>query len=164
MSKQAKQFWIVAGIAIGWIIVMRPFTPSNIVQFELAKTLPSAQQIMDEWGEEGISKARLSIFLDFVFIFLYAWAIALGCKVSTTFSANKNLITAGTFFSLVIWFAASCDLIENLSMLFTLSDVNDLTVSMAFYFAIIKFTIVLLSLLLIIFSLGVGLFKFTIKD
>ncbi len=164
MGKQPKLFWIVTVITVGWIILMRPFTPSNIVQFELAKTVTSAQQIMDKWGEEGISKARLSIFLDFVFIFLYAWAIALGCQVSTTFSANKNLIAAGTFFSLVIWFAGSCDLIENLAMLFTLSDVNDLTVSMAFYFSVIKFTIVLLSLLLIFLAFGVGLFKFTIKD
>ena len=55
-------------------------------------------------------------------------------------------------------------LIENFAMLFTLSDINELTTSMAFYFAIIKFTIVLITLLLIFFSLGVGLFKFTIKD
>jgi hypothetical protein len=49
-------------------------------------------------------------------------------------------------------------------MLFTLSGVNALTVSMAFYFAIVKFTIVVLALILIFISLGVGLFKFLIKD
>ncbi len=113
---------------------------------------------------EEVSKARVSIYLDFVFIFLYARAIDLGCKVSTTFSTNEKLIVAGKFFSRVIWFAGSCDLIENFAMLFTLSDINELTTSMAFYFAIIKFTIVLIVLLLIFFALGVGLFKFTIKD
>jgi len=164
MGKQAKLFWIVTLVTIGWIILMRPFTPVNIVQFELAKTVESAQQIIDQWGEEGISKARLSIYLDFVFIFLYAWAIDLGCKVSSAFSSNKNLIAAGFFFSRIIWFAGSCDLIENFAMLFTFSDMNELTVSMAFYFAIIKFTIVVLALLLIFISLGVGLFKAVIKD
>jgi hypothetical protein len=164
MGKQAKFFWIVTLVTIGWIILMRPFTPANIVQFELAKTVESARQIIDAWGEEGVSKARMSIYLDFVFIFLYAWAISLGCKVSTIFSANEKLMVVGTFFSQVIWFAGSCDLIENFAMLFTLSDINELTVSMAFYFAIIKFTIVVLALLLIFLSLGVGSFKFIIKD
>lgn len=164
MDKQTKLFWIVTLATLGWIILMRPFSPSNIVQFELAKMVKSAQQIIDEWGTEGVSKARVSIYLDFVFIFLYAWAISLGCKVSTTFSANHNLITAGVFFSRIIWFAGSCDLIENFVMLFTLSKINELTVSMAFYFAVIKFTIVLVALLLIFFSFGVGLFKFAIKD
>lgn len=143
---------------------MRPFTPSDMVQFELAKTMESGQQIIDEWGTDGVSKARVSIYLDFVFIFLYAWAIDLGCKVSTGFSGNEKLMIAGRFFSRAIWFAGSCDLIENFAMLFTLSDINELTTSMAFYFAIIKFTIVLIVLLLIFFALGVGLFKFTIKD
>lgn len=149
---------------MGWIILMRPFSPSNIVQFELAKTIQSAQQIIDAWGIEGGSKARISIYLDFVFIFLYAWAIDLGCRISTAFSSNKKLIAAGTFFSRAIWFAGSCDLIENCAMLFTLSTISELTVTMAFYFAIIKFTIVLIALLLIFISLGVGLFKFIIKD
>jgi len=164
MGKQAKLFWIVTLVTIGWIILMRPFTPVNIVQFELAKTVDSAQQIIDAWGEEGVTKARMSIYLDFVFIFLYAWAINLGCKVSTAFSDNERLIKAGTFFSTVIWFAGSCDLIENVAMLFTLSGMNELTVTMAFYFAIFKFSIVVLALLLIFISLGVGLFKFAIKD
>lgn len=164
MGKQAKLFWIVTLSTLGWIILMRPFSPSNIVQFELAKTVESAHQIIEEWGTDGVSKARVSIYLDFVFIFLYAWAIDLGCKVSTTFSANGKLMVAGKFFSRVIWFAGSCDLIENFAMLFTLSDINPLTASMAFYFAIIKFAIVLIALLLLFFSLGVGLFKFIIKD
>jgi hypothetical protein len=143
---------------------MRPFSPSNIVQFELAKTVETAQQIIDAWGTDGISKARIGIYLDFVFIFLYAWAIDLGCRVSPVFSTNEKLIVAGKFFSRVIWFAGSCDLIENSAMLFTLSGMNELTVTMAFYFAIFKFTIVVLALLLIFFSFGVGLFKFMIKD
>lgn len=164
MNKQVKLFWIVTLATIGWIILMRPFSPTNIVQFELAKTVDSAQHIINAWGSEGVSKARLSIYLDFVFLFLYAWAIALGCKVSTTFSANDNLIKAGAFFSRIIWFACSCDLIENCAMLFTLSDMNELTVLMAFYFAVIKFIIVVVALLLIFFSLGVGVFKFAIKD
>lgn len=164
MGKQAKLFWLVTLVTMGWIMLMRPFTPANIVQFELAKTVESAQQIINGWGEEGVAKARLSIYLDFVFIFLYAWAIALGCKVSTAFSDNEKLIKAGAFFSTVIWFAGSCDLIENLAMLFTLSGMNELTVTMAFYFAIFKFMIVVLALLLIFISMGVGLFKAVIKD
>jgi len=164
MGKQAKLFWIVTLATIGWMMLMRPATPANIIQFELAKTVEAARKIIDVWGEEGVSKAQLSIYLDFVFIFLYAWAINLGCKVSAAFSDNEKLIKAGAFFSTMIWFAGSCDLIENVAMLFTLSGMNELTVTMAFYFAIFKFTIVVLALVLIFISLGVGLFKVLIKD
>jgi len=164
MGKQAKLFFIVTIATIGWIILMRPFSPANIVQFELAKTVESAQHIITEWGTEGVSKARVSIYLDFIFIFLYAWAIGLGCKVSSAFSANEKLMVAGTFFSRVIWFASSCDLIENFAMLFTLTEMNELTVLMAFYFAVIKFIVVLLALLLIFFAMAVGVFKFIMKD
>lgn len=164
MGKQARLFFIITIVTIGWIILMRPFSPANIVQFEMAKTVESAQKIISAWGTEGVSKAQVSIYLDFVFIFLYAWAIALGCKVSAAFSAKVKLIVTGSFFSRAIWFAGSCDLIENMAMLFTLSSINELTVSMAFYFAFIKFTIVVLALLLIFLSLGVGLFKVIIKD
>jgi hypothetical protein len=164
MSKQAKLFWIVSIVTIGWIILMRPFSPTNIVQFELAKTVESAQHIITEWDAEGVSKARVSIYLDFVFIFLYAWAIGLGCKVSAAFSANEKLMVAGTFFSRIIWFAGSCDLIENFAMLLTLADINELTISMAFYFAVIKFAIVVLALLLIFLSLCIGLFKVSQVD
>lgn len=164
MGKPAKLFFIITIATIGWIILMRPFSPANIVQFELAKTVESAQHIITEWGTEGVSKARISIYLDFVFIFLYTWTIDLGCKVSAAFSANEKLMVAGAFFSRAIWFAGSCDLIENFAMLFTLSSINELTVSVAFYFGIIKFTIVVLALLLIFLSLGVGLFRVILKD
>lgn len=158
MGKQEKLFLIVTIATIGWIILMRPFSPANIVQFELAKKVESAQHIITEWGTEGVSKAQVSIYLDFIFIFLYAWAIGLGCKVSSAFSDNEKLMMAGTFFSRIIWFAGSCDLIENFAMLFTLTEMNELTVSMAFYFAVIKFIVVLLALLLIFFAMAVGVF------
>jgi len=164
MNKSTKLFWIIASITIGWLLLMRPFTPTNIVQFELAKTIPAARQIIDDWGVNGISNARLSIYLDFVFAFLYAWAISLGSKVATAFSSNKNLINAGDFFSRVIWFAGSCDIVENVAMLFTLSSMNELTISMAYYFAIIKFVIVLTALLLIVIAFGLGFFKFLLRD
>lgn len=164
MGKKAKLFGVVTLSTIGWIILMRPFTPGNIVQFELAKSIESAQGIIDAWGDEGVAKARIGIYLDFVFILLYTWAIRLGCQLSAAFSENERLIAVGAFFSRAIVFAGSCDLIENVAMLFTLSGINELTVSMAFYFAIIKFTIVVLALLLIFISLGAGLFKFIDKD
>jgi len=164
MSRQAKLFWIVTVITLVWIVVTRPFTPSNIVAFEFAKNVDNAKQIIAQWGEAGISKARLSIYLDFVFVFLYSLSISLGSRVAASFSANQNLIQVGSFFSRGIWFAGSCDIMENIAMLFTLSSVNDLTVSMAYYFALIKFAIVFIALLLILFSVGVGLFKFIIKD
>ncbi len=163
MGKQAKLFWVVILSTIGWIILMRPFTPGNIVQFELAKSIESAQGIIDAWGDEGVAKARIGIYLDFVFILLYTWAIRLGCQLSAAFSENERLIAVGAFFSRAIVFAGSCDLIENVAMLFTLDGMNELTVSMAFYFAVFKFSVVAAALMLIVISLAVGAGKIVLK-
>lgn len=150
MSKQTKLFWIVASGAIVWMFVMRPFTPGNIVQFEFAKSVEQAQNIINDWGAAGVATARISIYLDFVFLILYSWAISLGCKVVIESNTPGWLKRAGEYLSTIIWFAGSCDLIENFAMLFTLSEINEFSVSAAYYFALFKFVIVLVCLLFII--------------
>jgi hypothetical protein len=135
---------------------MRPFTPANIIQFELAKDIITAQNIINAWGSDGIGQARLSIYLDFVFLILYSWSIYLGCKVSCDFASNEWMKNIGQYLAKIIWFAGSCDFIENTAMLITLNTVNELTVLMAYYFALFKFTIVAVSLVFILLAFLVG--------
>jgi hypothetical protein len=159
MQKQTKLFWIATMITIGWIILMRPYTPKNIVAFELAKTIPAAEQILNDWGAAGIEKAAASIYLDFVFIILYCTSIMLGCRVSAQYAGIKKLIGMAAFFAMAIWLAGLLDVVENLCMLKTLSAPTISTTTIAFYAAAIKFTIVALSLVFILASGLTGLIK-----
>jgi len=158
MSK-TKLFWIATAITIGWIIFMRPYTPKNIVQFEFAKTVENATTIITEWGVNGVELAKTSIYLDLVFIILYCSSIMLGCRVSSQFSKKEFLIKIGIFFSFLIWIAGVCDVIENVAMLKTLTEINQLPISVSFYFAAIKFSIVLITLAFVIASSLTGLFN-----
>lgn len=143
---------MITGFTVAWMIFMRPFTPPNIIQFEFANTVEKAQSIMDEWGTSGVAAARLSIYLDFVFLILYSWSISLGCKVVIASMPTIGWKKAGEYLSTTIWFAGSCDLIENFAMLFTLSNMNEFSVSAAYYFAMFKFAVVIVCLLFIITS------------
>lgn len=164
MNKQTKLFWITTAINIGWIAFMRPYTPKNIIQFELAKTIPVASEIISNWGAEGVALAKTSIYLDFMFIVLYCSAIMLGCKVCSLFSRKIALVKVGFILSWLIWVAGLCDAIENFAMLKTLEEVNQQTISMAFYLATIKFSIVLTGLLFIVTATLVGFLKPRIKN
>ena len=53
--------------------------PDGIISFELAGSLPAAEAIIIAWGETGRMLAAVSLGLDFLFIFLYATTIGLGC-------------------------------------------------------------------------------------
>lgn len=156
MTKQTKLFWIATVANIGWIAFVRPYTPKNIVQFEFAKTITSANEIISNWGTEGIALAKTSIYLDFVFIVLYCTAIMLGCRVASLFSGKAALLKVGFVLSCLICVAGLCDVIENFAMLKTLEKVNQHTLSIAFYFAAIKFCVVLIALLFILTSTTVG--------
>jgi len=150
MSKETRLFWILTISTIAWIILMRPFTPTNIVEFEFAKTVDHAQFIISNWGSEGVAKAQLSIYLDFVFLVLYSWAISLGCKVVIGSLHLGWMKKTGEYLSTIIWLAGSCDLVENVAMLITLSDMNESSVTAVYYFAMFKFAIVLVCLLFIV--------------
>jgi hypothetical protein len=144
---------------IGWMFLMRPFTPPQIIAFELAGSVEAAEEIIGQWGADGVALARISIGLDFVFLFLYSGSISLGCRVASGYSRLPAFMQGGEWFARLAWFAGSCDLIENVALLITLNHLNELTVQMAFYFAAFKFGIVAISLLFIVISAFAGLIR-----
>lgn len=156
MHKQTRFFQIATLAAICWTIVMRLFSPENIVQFEMAKSTLVATTIVKEWGSDGVAMATTSIYLDFIYILFYCAAIALGCSVAASYSKNEIFIKIGIALSILTGVAAFCDVIENIAMLRTLEEINQTTVSIAFYFAAIKFSIVLVAIVFILISSSIG--------
>ncbi|MCW5910110.1 MAG: hypothetical protein KIT62_03500 [Cyclobacteriaceae bacterium] len=157
MKKQTGLFLVVTVITVCWMFVMRPITPPNIVAFEFARTVDNAITIFMQWGISGVEKAKMSLYFDFVFLVLYSWAISLGCKVVAQYVNIPRLAKTGALLARVIWVAAACDFIENVSLLMAIQEMHAGLMELAFWMAGIKFTIVGIALLFIIIGTFSGL-------
>jgi hypothetical protein len=157
-----NRFRLVLLATIVWMIVMRIYSPPNIVQFEFAGTSAMAHEIISEWGEDGIALASISIYLDFIFLVLYGSSFFLACRIASDFSKNRQLIHAGLILSWASWFAALCDAVENIAMLSTLAEISQTTLSISWYFAAVKFGVLAILLVFILTSSIIGLLKKTV--
>ena len=140
---------------------IKPLNSKDIVSYELAKTPEVALKIRNEWEEKGLLvKAKKSIYLDFVFLVLYAAAIGIGCVVLSAFTDNDFLMKMGRIISMTLPLAGVFDVVENLAMLQTLSgDIYLVVTAIVFWFATMKFFIVIFSLVFILCCLIVGVVK-----
>jgi hypothetical protein len=154
--QQTRLFKIAILLAISWTIIMRLFSPNNIVQFELAGTTSVASAIITDWKPEGVAMARTSTYLDFIYIILYSAAISLGCRVAGRYSKKEVMAKLGIGFAILTLIAGGCDVIENIAMLKSLQAVTQTTVSVAYYFAIAKFTILITALLFVMTAFAIG--------
>lgn len=155
---QTKNFLFALGATVIWFFIMRPFTPSNIVAFELAGTVEAASKIISEWSVDQISRVKTSIYLDFGFILAYCSAFMFACRAASSYSAVEFFSKTGKQLVVLIWIAGLCDAIENIAMLRTLSEVSQTSVSIAFYTATAKFGILLLALIFILMCVATGFF------
>lgn len=135
---------------------MRPLTPPDIVKFEFARTVRAASGMMAVWGEAGVEKVQLSLYLDFVFLILYCQTISLGCRLVASFNAGV-FAKAGLLFSRLIWIAGACDFVENIALLLILQAVNGTLLELAFWMAGIKFAWVGITILFVMVGAGVGI-------
>lgn len=158
MSPHTKNFLLALAATIIWFFIMRPFTPPNIVAFELAGTVEAASKIISEWSTEQISHVKTSIYLDFGFILAYCSAFMFATRAASTYSSVQFFMTTGKQLIVLIWIAGLCDAIENIAMLRTLSKISQTSVSIAFYTATVKFGILLLTLIFILMCVVTGLF------
>ncbi|QPH39829.1 hypothetical protein [Pedobacter endophyticus] len=163
MRNTGKKFWLITVLAVSWMLVMRPYTPNNIVAFELAKVPERALAILSEWGAAGIAKARLSIYLDFGFLILYSWSISLGCNIAGKFSMQPKLIAIGSFLAKLVWLAGLFDVLENGTMLITLNEVYDTMPAITFYCAVTKFALLAIAMVYIVLAALVGLLNLLLR-
>lgn len=157
--KEQTQFWFLTAATVVWMFVMRPFTPDNIIAFEFARTAEKATRILAEWGSDGIVKAKFSLNLDFVFLILYSWTISLGCRVAANFSKVTMLVGMGNVLSKGVWVAGLCDLVENVSLVLVIRQVDEQLLEVAYWMAAIKFTLVAIALFFIVAAAGTGFVK-----
>ena len=119
---------------------------NGIVSFELAKNLDRSVKILDSWDEEAKINAGLSLGFDFLFLLIYSSFIALLISnINKRLWKNNSFYKFGNLLIVLIFIAAFFDIIENIALIkLLLDDLEQTWSSIAYNFAVIKFTIILI--------------------
>jgi len=151
------------------IIVMRNFDAplkneiceSGIISFELAKDLDKTVKILDSWDANAKINASLSLGFDFLFLLIYSSFIALLIyNINNRLWKNNSFHKFGNLLIVLIFIAAFFDIIENIALIkLLLGDLEQIWSSIAYYFAVIKFAIVLICIIYLLINWLLLLFK-----
>lgn len=160
-SKYVWVFWPLAALTILLMLVLGaiPLNP-DIVQFELAGSVPESSKILHSWGTLGQIWAAFSLGLDFLFIVAYSNTIGFACVWATKAIQERGdaLVSVGIWLAWGQWLAALLDVLEDIALLIILfSSVTAPWPQLAKWCAISKFSLVFLGLLYVGFG---GVVKF----
>ncbi len=117
----------------------------GIIPFELAGSPERARRIMDTWGSDGCSAARLSLLLDCPFPATYAPLHALACTATADGLAglgHRTLAVAGGPLAWGQLAAAGFDYVENTGLWLILSGRDGALPALARRAALTKFALI----------------------
>ena len=118
---------VMAGLQVTGVHLRTVVAPRGIISFEFAGELALAQRMVESWGSKGQVYAGLNLGLDYLFLAVYACAIALGCVLV----ARGLLQRAAALFNLgilIAWaqfLAAVLDAVENYGLIQILVGANN---------------------------------------
>jgi hypothetical protein len=168
-SSGKKSILVLLFLLIISIVVMRHFgaplvnsaCKKGIVSFELAKRIENSQAILNSWNEPAKISAALSLGFDFVFLVLYSLFVALLIyKLKTGLWKNKWLYRFGNVLIWAAFLMALSDSIENIALIRLLQgDIRQVWASTAYFFAVLKFSLLAICVLYILVGFGFLLFK-----
>lgn len=165
VSLQRWFWWLILAnlLFIGWsILYLQPLTFGEMVRFEVAKQVPKAEAILEEWKATGkMEKAFNSIYIDYLFIILYTSLLSVASLFLSRLTGHEVLIRTGKFTMYMLLAAGICDTIENFSILKSLrGGLTHFNVMLTYDMAAAKFSVIILCLL---FLLVCVLFQFINK-
>jgi hypothetical protein len=135
-------------------------TPKAILDLEFAYNKTKVTNIINAWSPnavvDNISKAKINTYLDFIFLAFYASFLFFGCKKI----AELNKSNTGLLIAKGALLAGLLDILENISMLISLSNNASNTIAiLTTLFAIIKFILVIAAVLYML----IGVLRFAKK-
>jgi hypothetical protein len=137
--------------------------PFGIVSYELAGTEIVSDAILREWTSEGVTRiAVFSILIDFLFIPTYVLTIGMGGTLASKALKTHAWPLASLSGSLVygLFIAGILDITENSALLIQISGQPQTPLpQIAFYAAIIKFTLIFIGLVYALYGGAVTLLK-----
>ena len=136
-------------------------TAKGIISFELAKDLSKSEAILNSWNTLAKTSAGMSMGFDFLFLTVYALFIALLIhKLNERLWKHSKTYTFGIILIWGVFLAAFFDIIENIALIkLLLGDLHQKWSSIAYYFAVSKFTLLLFGIIFIIISSIILFFK-----
>ena len=126
----------------------------GIISFELAKDLDKTVNILNSWDTNAKINMSLSLGFDFLFLLVYSSFIALlTFNINNRLWKNKSFYKFGNLLIILIFIAAFFDVIENIALIkLLLGDLKQLWSSVAYYFAVMKFSIVLFCIIYLLIN------------
>ena len=151
----------IIAITIFDIPLKNEICENGIVSFELAKDLDKSVDILNSWGGSTKINAGLSLGFDFLFLLVYSSFIALLIfNINNSLWKNKSFHKFGNLLVILIFIAAFFDIIENIALIkLLLGDLKQILSSVSYYFAVIKFVIIIISIIYLLISWGILLFE-----
>jgi hypothetical protein len=123
--------------------------PMGIVSFELAGELTTAQAMVRSWNHNAQIYAGFSLGFDYLFMVLYSTTIALACVMAVRrFNLRWRMVAlVGSILAWGQWVAAILDGVENYALfVLLLGSKNPLWPEVAWWCAIVKFSLVMLGI------------------
>ncbi len=131
--------------------------PGGIVSFELAGNFLHSQKILESWNHKARLNAIQSLVADYLFLISYSFLFAFTIFIITKFYEkvkNNLFVKVGIFLGWLQFVAAIFDSFENYFLLrIIFGSQNPAYPEYAFYFASLKFLIILLGLGYIVLGL-----------
>ena len=142
---------IVSGIAIvALLLAMAPAEDrmrengEGVVAFELAGSQERADEILDEWGDDGRDAAREQLLIDFAFMLAYGTFLVLAVAAVRDRLGARGWRRLAAIGAVVVPFgavAAACDAVENACLLAVLDGAGSALPTVAAIFAAAKFAL-----------------------
>jgi len=156
----SKKILILLVLTLISLIVMRildaplknEIAPNGIVSFELAKNLNNSIDIINSWDYKSKLYAGLSLGFDYLFMLLYSFLFYILIKNISEKLTNIIFAKIGLFIAYSMIFAGIFDAIENYSLIrLYLGNLDQIYASLAFYFASLKFALLLIGVIYLIY-------------
>ena len=137
----------------------------GIISFELARDIETAGSYLNSWGERGKIAVSLGLGIDFLFPIAYSSLMAILIhKLNELLWFKRPFFRVGNGLIWGIFIAGVFDYIENIGLInLVLGNMDQFWVSISFYFATIKFCIILVVLLYILANFTFFLMKKPLK-
>jgi uncharacterized membrane protein YraQ (UPF0718 family) len=134
---------------------------NGIVSFELAKELSLSQEMLNSWTYEGRIAAGLSTGFDYLYLIIYSFFFAILIhRLNEVLWRGKPFYKVGLFLIYGMFLAALFDGIENAGLIqLLLGNESQFWTSIAYYFALMKFILLAISLLYLIINFLFSLFQ-----
>ena len=176
LSKKAEKrftlFILFATIVVGCFMVYfdsflkNDICKNGIISFELVNDIENSKAILNSWNLKSKISAGLSLGLDYLFLLLYPSLIAvLIHKLNQKLWANHSFYKVGVYIIFAQFFTALFDAIENVGLIqLLLGNIDQFWTSLAYYFASIKFVLIITGIVYIIVNFCYFIFKKFIKN